>query len=129
MENERPASDVTPQEVGDAAVAFMSQLTTAFGVDGATTDLTVDGTDLDVRVTGGELGRYRQAFSLQIDQKLLPALRDRVVGSGHPLPTPTERSVPISGTALFEAWFTAQRVLGAPSGKMPSVVAVAAIGL
>lgn len=53
---EKQQSDVTPQEVGDAAVAFMSQLTTAFGVDGATTDLEVDGTDLDVRVSGGELG-------------------------------------------------------------------------
>jgi len=56
MENERPESDVTPQEVGDAAVAFMSQLTTAFGVEEASTDLEVDGTDLDVRVTGSDLG-------------------------------------------------------------------------
>ena len=56
MENDRPQSDVTPQEVGDAAVAFMSQLTASFGVEDATIDLAVDGTDLDVRVTGGELG-------------------------------------------------------------------------
>ena len=56
MEHDRPQSDVTPQEVGDAAVAFMTQLTEAFGIDGATTELTVDGTDLDVRVTGTELG-------------------------------------------------------------------------
>jgi len=56
MEQDRPQSDVTPQEVGDAAVAFMSQLATAFGVDDATTDLDVDGTDLDVRVSGAEIG-------------------------------------------------------------------------
>ena len=56
MEQDRPQSDVTPQEVGEAAVAFMSQLTEAFGVEGAETELTVDGTDLDVRVTGSELG-------------------------------------------------------------------------
>lgn len=56
MEQDRPQSDVTPQEVGDAAVAFMSQLATAFGVEDAQTELTVDGTDLDVRVTGSELG-------------------------------------------------------------------------
>jgi spoIIIJ-associated protein len=56
MEHDRPQSDVTPQEVGEAAVAFMSQLTEAFGVEGAETELTVDGTDLDVRVTGSELG-------------------------------------------------------------------------
>jgi len=28
----------------------------------------------------------------------------RVAGDGHPPPAPTERSVPISGTTLFEAW-------------------------
>jgi spoIIIJ-associated protein len=56
MENDRPQSDVTPQEVGEAAVAFMSQLATAFGVEGATTELEVDGTDLEVRVSGAELG-------------------------------------------------------------------------
>lgn len=53
---EQEQSDVTPQEVGDAAVTFMSQLTAAFGVDDATTELEVDGTDLDVRVNGGGLG-------------------------------------------------------------------------
>lgn len=53
---EKQQSDVTPQEVGDAAVAFMSELASAFGVEGAATDLEVDGTDLDVRVTGGEVG-------------------------------------------------------------------------
>ena len=56
MEQDRPQSDVTPQEVGDAAVAFMSQLADAFGAENAQTELTVDGTDLDVRVTGAELG-------------------------------------------------------------------------
>ncbi|MDJ0771619.1 MAG: RNA-binding cell elongation regulator Jag/EloR [Ilumatobacter sp.] len=52
MDNE---STVTPQEVGDAAVAFMSGLAEAFGAD-ATTDVTVDGTDLEVRTVGTELG-------------------------------------------------------------------------
>lgn len=56
MDQERPPSEVTPQEVGDAAVGFMSQLTAAFGVADASTELTVDGTDLDVRVTGAEVG-------------------------------------------------------------------------
>ena len=48
-------SDVTPQEVGEAAVAFMDGLTDAFGLSGDA-ELTVDGTDLDVKVTGDELG-------------------------------------------------------------------------
>lgn len=56
MDNERPESNVTPQEVGDAAVTFMSDLAAAFGAEGADTELNVDGTDLDVRVTGTELG-------------------------------------------------------------------------
>jgi len=46
---------VSPQEVGDAAVAFMDGLTTAFGASGSAT-LTIDGTELDVNVTGEELG-------------------------------------------------------------------------
>ena len=48
-------SEVSPQEVGDAAVAFMTGLTEAFGAD-ATTELEIDGTEIDVRVTGAELG-------------------------------------------------------------------------
>lgn len=56
MDNDRPESDVTPQEVGDAAVAFMSQLTDAFGVEDASTELAVDGTDLDVRVSAADVG-------------------------------------------------------------------------
>ena len=53
----------------------------------------------------------------------------RVVGGSHPPPTPSERSVPISGTALFEAWFTAQQELETSDRVVPNVVAVAAIGL
>jgi spoIIIJ-associated protein len=53
--NGETQSDVTPHEVGEAAVAFMDGLTEAFGVSGHA-ELTVDGTDLDVRVTGDELG-------------------------------------------------------------------------
>ena len=49
---ERPQSDVTPQEVGDAAVSFMNDLVTAFGADGES-ELTVDGTELDVQVREG----------------------------------------------------------------------------
>jgi spoIIIJ-associated protein len=56
MDHEHPQSDVSPQEVGEAAVAFMSQLATAFGASDAATSLDVDGIDLDVRVTGTELG-------------------------------------------------------------------------
>ncbi|MDG2234213.1 MAG: RNA-binding cell elongation regulator Jag/EloR [Ilumatobacter sp.] len=52
---ERPQSDVTPQEVGDAAVSFMNDLVTAFGADGES-ELTVDGTELDVQVRGDDLG-------------------------------------------------------------------------
>lgn len=48
-------SDVTPQEVGEAAVAFMTGLAAAFGAE-ATAELDVDGTDLDVRLIGAELG-------------------------------------------------------------------------
>lgn len=50
-----PESTVTPQEVGDAAVAFMSGLASAMGAD-ASTEVSVDGTEIDVRVTGSELG-------------------------------------------------------------------------
>lgn len=52
---ERPQSDVTPKEVGDAAVSFMNDLVTAFGADGES-ELTVDGTELDVQVRGDDLG-------------------------------------------------------------------------
>lgn len=55
MSDEAQESTVTPQEVGDAAVAFMSGLTEALGAD-AQTEVTVDGTEIDVRVTGSELG-------------------------------------------------------------------------
>lgn len=52
---ERPQSDVTPQEVGDAAVSFMNDLVTAFGATGES-ELTVDGIELDVQVRGEDLG-------------------------------------------------------------------------
>ncbi len=52
---ERPQSDVTPQEVGDAAVSFMNDLVSAFGADGES-ELTVDGIELDVQVRGEDLG-------------------------------------------------------------------------
>lgn len=55
-DSERESSPVTPQEVGDAAVTFMSGLVAAFGADDATTTLDIDGTDLDVRSAGSELG-------------------------------------------------------------------------
>jgi spoIIIJ-associated protein len=48
-------STVTPQEVGDAAVAFMSGLASAMGAE-AETEVTVDGTEIDVRLSGAELG-------------------------------------------------------------------------
>lgn len=51
--NETPS--VSPQEVGDAAVTFMSGLADAFGAEASTT-LDIDGTDLDVRLAGDELG-------------------------------------------------------------------------
>ena len=53
--DEREPSPVTPQEVGDAAVAFMDGLTAAFGAT-ATSELHVDGTELDVHVSGEGLG-------------------------------------------------------------------------
>jgi spoIIIJ-associated protein len=46
---------VSPEEVGDAAVAFMDGLTSAFGFTGSAA-LTVDGTELDVAVAGEGLG-------------------------------------------------------------------------
>lgn len=53
--HDRPESNVTPQEVGDAAVSFMNELTDAFGAEGST-ELTVDGIELDVQVNGDDLG-------------------------------------------------------------------------
>lgn len=55
MYDETTDSPVSPQEVGDAAVAFMDGLTEAFGFE-ATTELSVDGTELDVQVRGEGLG-------------------------------------------------------------------------
>lgn len=52
---DRPESDVTPDEVGAAAVLFMEGLTTAFGAD-ATVAVAIDGIELDVRVSGSDLG-------------------------------------------------------------------------
>jgi spoIIIJ-associated protein len=53
--DEREESPVSPQEVGDAAVAFMDGLVTAFGATGSS-ELTVEDIELDVRVTGEGLG-------------------------------------------------------------------------
>ncbi len=48
-------SSVTPEQVGEAAVAFMSGLADAFGAT-STTDLTIEGEELEVKVTGTDLG-------------------------------------------------------------------------
>lgn len=48
-------SDVTPQDVGAAAEAFVSGLAEAFGSAGETT-VEIDGSEIDVRLTGSELG-------------------------------------------------------------------------
>ena len=54
--DEHEESPVSPQEVGEAAVAFMSGLATAFGTEAAT-ELDVDGSNLEVRRRcGSELG-------------------------------------------------------------------------
>lgn len=55
MSDDQQTNDVSPQEVGDAAVSFMDGLTAAFGAD-ATSALTVDGLELEVSVSGRELG-------------------------------------------------------------------------
>lgn len=53
--DEARESEVTPEEVGAAAEAFMSGLADAFGAE-AETKVELEGTDIDVRVTGSELG-------------------------------------------------------------------------
>jgi spoIIIJ-associated protein len=53
--DEREPSPVSPQEVGDAAVAFMDGLAGAFGAT-ASSELLVDGLELDVQVNGEGLG-------------------------------------------------------------------------
>lgn len=53
--DEREPSPVSPQEVGDAAVAFMDGLAAAFG-ENASSELLVDGIELDVNVSGDGLG-------------------------------------------------------------------------
>ncbi len=53
--DERPESTVSPQEVGDAAGAFMDGLAAAFGAS-ASSELDVDGIELDVRMSGDGLG-------------------------------------------------------------------------
>lgn len=54
-QDERNESPVSPEEVGQAAVAFMDGLAQALDAE-ATTELDVDGTNLDVRVVGAGLG-------------------------------------------------------------------------
>ena len=54
-QDERSESPVSPQEVGDAAVAFMGGLADAFGTE-TSTELDVDEANLEVRVVGTELG-------------------------------------------------------------------------
>lgn len=53
--DERPASTVTPEEVGAAAVTFMEGLTDAFGAD-ADVDVAIEDLEIDVAVSGSELG-------------------------------------------------------------------------
>jgi spoIIIJ-associated protein len=53
--DEQDGPSVSPQEVGDAAVAFMDGLARAFGAD-PSTELEIDGTNLEVRVSGSDLG-------------------------------------------------------------------------
>jgi len=48
-------STVTPQQVGDAAVSFMSGLADSFGSE-STTEIEIDETNIEVRVSGDELG-------------------------------------------------------------------------
>ncbi len=56
MSNDEQTSSVaTPEQVGNAAVAFVDGLTEAFGVE-ASSELQVDGTELDVHVNGEGLG-------------------------------------------------------------------------
>jgi spoIIIJ-associated protein len=52
---ESSESPVSPEQVGQAAVAFMSGLADAFGAE-ASTEVDIDGTNLEVRVIGSELG-------------------------------------------------------------------------
>lgn len=54
-ENNVDETTVTPEQVGEAAVAFMSGLADAFGAT-STTTLAIEGEELDVRVTGTDLG-------------------------------------------------------------------------
>jgi spoIIIJ-associated protein len=54
-QNGRTESPVSPEEVGQAAVAFMEGLAAALGAK-SSTELDVDGTNLEVRVVGSELG-------------------------------------------------------------------------
>jgi spoIIIJ-associated protein len=53
--DERDESPVSPQEVGDAAVAFMDGLVSAFGATG-TSELSIDDIELDIRINGEALG-------------------------------------------------------------------------
>jgi spoIIIJ-associated protein len=54
-QDERNESPVSPEEVGQAAVAFMDGLAQALEAE-STTELDVDGTNLEVRVVGSGLG-------------------------------------------------------------------------
>ena len=53
--DDRPESDVTPDEVAAAAVRFMEGLATALGAE-ATVDLQVDDLELEINLQGAELG-------------------------------------------------------------------------
>jgi spoIIIJ-associated protein len=55
MHDDITQSDVTPEEVGEAAESFMSGLASAFGYD-ASTSVEVADTEIDVRLDGDGLG-------------------------------------------------------------------------
>ena len=48
-------AEVPPEEVGQAAIEFMTGLATAFGTS-ATAELHIDGSEIDVQVNGSDLG-------------------------------------------------------------------------
>jgi spoIIIJ-associated protein len=54
-EHDMDETTATPEQVGEAAVAFMAGLADAFGAT-STTTLAIDGDELDVRTTGTDLG-------------------------------------------------------------------------
>ena len=116
-------SDVTPDEVGAAAVTFMDGLTEAFGMTG-TSELTVDGTVLELNVAGAELGLLvgPGGRTLNAVQDLARVAAQRRLGDHETAPANRHRRLPRPGASRpsSSSRRTSPNRCGPPASPAPS---------